>query len=219
MTRFYNPYKRRVKRGAAHFLLWRLGYYKDTSKSNPVPKDFVFPRNPTPLIDPSAPTLTWINHSSFLLSLSGKRFLFDPIWSERCSPFPFIGPKRLHPPPFPVEQLPPIDYVFFSHNHFDHLDHQTLISIIQLSPQLNCIVPLGLKKWFLKKYPLLKPSSIHEFGWWEVFEKQGIRLTATPAQHFSGRSLFDRDKSLWMGCVIESTDQKKRFYYVGGYRI
>lgn len=209
---YRNPHQKSTCRGFTHFLLWQCGFYNDPLARPPVPADFAFP-NPELSIDPSAPQVMWINHSTFWVHLGGKNFLVDPIWNERCSPFTFIGPKRYAPPSHTVEELGKIDYIILSHNHYDHLDRSTLLTLHRLHPEVTWIVPLKLKKWILKTLPQVE--RVIELDWWDQFETEGLLFTAVPAQHFSGRGLFDRNRTLWMGCVVESIALHKRFYFVG----
>lgn len=100
-----------MKQNFCNFLLWIFGYYKDPEIH--IPSDFVYP-NPESIVDPTLPTVTWLGHSTFLMEISGIRFLTDPVWCEKLS---IVGPKRLQKPPVDIVDLPPIDYVLISHNH------------------------------------------------------------------------------------------------------
>ena len=167
------------------------------------------------------PQVTWINHSTFLIEIDGVRLLTDPIWSDRCSPVNFIGPKRQHQPAISLSQLPSIDVVLISHDHYDHLDKKTVVHLIEHFPKIMWIVPLGLKKWFQKRGAL----NIMELSWWESryfnqlkFPEIGLQVTAVPTQHFSGRGLFKKNRTLWVGYVIEFTTKEnelKRLYFAG----
>ena len=144
--------------------------------------------------------ITFINHATFLIQVDGVNILTDPIWSLRASPFQWVGPKRMRPPGIRFEDLPEIDIVLISHNHYDHLDINTVIKLRdKFDPQF--ITPLGLSTY-------LNDNGISrtvEMNWWD---RQGINemlsISSVPAQHFSGRGLSDRDKTLWCGFVIES---------------
>ncbi len=151
---------------------------------------------------------TFINHSTFLIQIAGLNILTDPIWSERCSPFQWAGPRRMRPPGITFENLPQIDLVLISHNHYDHLDKHT---IKRLAKKYNptFIAPLGLTS-ILKKYGCKK---VHELDWWEATAFRQLKIKATPANHFSSRGTFDRDKTLWAGFII-SYDERK-IYYTG----
>ncbi len=218
-SRFINPYCKKNKRGIVDLLLWGLGYYNDKSSSN-IPPNFSYP-NPSKKVKHQNPTAMWINHCSFLIQIDGLHLLTDPIWSQRCSPFSFVGPRRKHQLPFSLEKLPPIDLVLISHDHYDHLDRQTVRKLHQLNPSILWVVPLGVGKWMNKQ----KITHVIELGWWdEVFlEVEGdppleIKVSAVPSQHFSGRALFDKNQRLWVGYVIEFKrfkKRKKRVYFVG----
>lgn len=162
----------------------------------------------------SAPlTVTWLGHSTFLLESNGVRVLTDPILSQRASPIGFVGPERLAPMPYAVEELPAIDYVIISHNHYDHLD---AFSIEHLGNQPQYIVPLGLKEWFVDLG--IDAARVHELDWWQHWAEGPIRFTATPCQHWSGRGLFDRNQTLWASWMLEWSlnSNSKRTIWFGG---
>jgi L-ascorbate metabolism protein UlaG (beta-lactamase superfamily) len=151
------------------------------------------------------PKITWFGHSAFMLELDGKRLLLDPMFGRAPTPFPIFGVKRYSKElPFKIEDLPPIDIVIISHDHYDHLDYGSIKKIKEKVKQF--IVPLGvgshLEKWGVK------PSTIKELDWWDELELEGLQLACTPARHFSGRSLTDRDATLWSSWVIESEHTK-----------
>lgn len=205
--RFFNPQQRDDKRNLFHVLLWMLGFYDAPGEFQLPPKDFVFPE--TKDAAGSSESVLWVGHSTFLIRAWGKAFLTDPIWSERASPVGFIGPKRQTPPGLAFEQLPEIDYVLISHNHYDHLDLKTIQRLVKTFPKLTFFVPLGVKKWFQK----LKVERVVELDWWQESVQDNLKITALPAQHFSGRGPFDRAKSLWCGWMVESGE--RRFYFAG----
>lgn len=209
--RFVNPHVRASRRNLWHVLLWQFGYYDEVSSVFEVPADFEYP-NPDHSHDPSEPAVTWINHTTFLVQLEGVTILTDPIWSERCSPIKFIGPRRLHPPPMALEALPRVDYVLISHDHYDHLDRTTVLALVDAHPEITWMVPLGVGRW-LREWGIQK---VIELDWWQAFECGGFEFTAVPAQHFSGRTLLDANTSLWCGWVVRSAfGQQRRFYFVG----
>ncbi|QDK38719.1 MBL fold metallo-hydrolase [Bdellovibrio sp. NC01] len=158
----------------------------------------------------SGDRLTWIGHSSALLQLDGVRVLMDPVFSERVSPFSFIGPKRQGELPFQLQDLPPIDVVIISHNHYDHLDLATLKSLEKRDPGKTLfLVGLGNKK-------LLEDEGIRnvkELDWWDNFFVKGLTLTFTPTQHWSNRGLFDSNQTLWGSWFI--TTEKFKFFFAG----
>ncbi len=147
--------------------------------------------------DPSKIQITWIGQSSFLIQVDGMNILTDPVFSDRASPFSFIGPKRVAPPGIPFEALPPIQAVVISHNHYDHLDAPT-IRMLGNAPRY--IVPLGLAAWFSGQ----GITNVTELDWWQEARMGRSVITAVPAQHFSARTLFDRNKTLWAGWIIRA---------------
>lgn len=145
------------------------------------------------------PVIYRLGHSSILLKLGEDLVLIDPVFSERASPLQWAGPRRFHPVPLVPDELPTITAVVISHNHYDHLDSHT---VRQLAPNVHYfVVPLGvgehLRDWGVAD------EAIVELDWWEELEIGDLTLAATPAQHFSGRSLTDRNKTLWASWVIQ----------------
>jgi len=153
-------------------------------------------------------TVTWVGHSTLLIQLDGLNILTDPHWSDRASPVTFAGPKRLMSPGVPLELLPPIDLVLISHDHYDHLDVDTVQRLAQLYHPLF-LVPLGLKAWFAD----LGITDVEELDWWENRQVHGLTVTCLPAQHFSGRTLWDRNRRLWSAWAVAG--EKKRFFFAG----
>ena len=151
----------------------------------------------------------WIGHSTFLIKKNGVTILTDPIFSKRASPFRNIGPKRLIPPAIPLDAIPNIDIVTVSHNHYDHLDIQSLIKISKKHPETIFLVPAGDEKLLKRK----KINNVYDFDWWESIEHKGFVITFTPVQHWSKRSLFDRNKSLWGGWYFDHKDYS--LYHAG----
>jgi L-ascorbate metabolism protein UlaG (beta-lactamase superfamily) len=155
--------------------------------------------------------ITWLGHSTFLVEIDGKRVLVDPVLSERASPFTWVGPKRFHENPLSIDELPTIDAVVISHDHYDHLDHRTVQALGERVPLY--VVPLGVGAHL--EYWGVPSERIVERDWWGEFKRGGLTFIATPARHFSGRSLVmaDRNEKLWSGWVIAS--HKHRIYYSG----
>jgi len=218
-NKYLNPYLFDTKRKWFHYLLWQIGYYDDPMPPPKMPKGFRYP-NPPEEIQTNLPTVTWINHCSFLVIIDGITILTDPIWSRRCSPIPLLGPKRKHYPPISLNDLPPIDVVLISHNHYDHLDLPTIKKLYKLNPQIQWMIPRGLKEWFHKK----GITRTTELSWWESQDLElgetqpKLRVTSVPSQHFSGRGILDLNKTLWCGFVLDifrEKKQDKRFYFVG----
>ena len=157
------------------------------------------------------PLVMWLGHSAFLLQINGINILTDPMLGDRASPFSFIGPRRHMPPAISVEDLPEIDLVLISHNHYDHLDYGTIRQLIkkQDEKQPHFYVPLGLSQWF----KITGAQFVNELDWWKEDDFKGWKITSVPAQHFSGRGLGDRNSTLWCGWVIK----KDAFtYYFAG---
>jgi len=156
------------------------------------------------------PSVTWIGHATLLVRLGGLNVLTDPHFSERASPVGFAGPRRYQPPGVALDELPPIHAVVISHSHYDHLDVDSVRQLHQRSGgTLRFFVPLGLKPWFAE----LGIDTVTEFDWWEHVELDGVRFTLTPAQHWSARSLFDRNRTLWGGWAIRAPDLN--FFFSG----
>jgi L-ascorbate metabolism protein UlaG (beta-lactamase superfamily) len=153
--------------------------------------------------------ITFVNHTTFLIQVDGVNILTDPVWSERTSPFSWMGPKRMRQPGLKMEDLPRIDYVLLSHNHYDHLDIHTL-RILAGAHHPQVVTPLGVKA-FLDAEDI---GNVQDVDWWEQVQmKNYMQLTAVPAQHFSGRGTLDRDATLWCGYVLSTT--KGNIYFAG----
>ena len=144
----------------------------------------------------------WVGHSTFLIKKNGITILTDPVFSDRASPFKNIGPKRLIPPAIPLKQLPEIDFITISHNHYDHLDIRSLKDLYLLNSNTIFLVPAGDKKLLERQ----KIENVYEYEWWEGYLSDELKITFTPVQHWSKRGLFDRNKSLWGGWFFEFDD-------------
>jgi N-acyl-phosphatidylethanolamine-hydrolysing phospholipase D len=152
------------------------------------------------------PAVTWIGHSSFFLRLAGRGVLLDPVLSDFCAPIRLRRLKRRVPPGVPFESVAGPDLVLITHNHYDHLD---LPTIRRLPMETEFIVPQGLASWFRKH----GRNNVREAGWWESIDLGGLRVTSVPAQHFSSRTLWDRNRTLWCGWVLQSQSET---VYCGG---
>ncbi len=140
---------------------------------------------------------TVVNHSTVLLQADGCNLLFDPIWSRRCSPVPFAGPRRVHAPALRLGDLPPLDAVLVSHNHYDHCDRPTLRRL--------AAAPAALAIPGVRNGALLRAAgfaAVRELGWWQETEVGGLGVRYVPARHFSGRGVFDRNRCWWGGFVV-----------------
>jgi N-acyl-phosphatidylethanolamine-hydrolysing phospholipase D len=154
---------------------------------------------------------TWFGHSTFLCQIGGFNILTDPVFSERASPVQFAGPARIRPIPCTIEQLPPIDIIIISHNHYDHLDYSTVLQLYEHHKTATFYVPLKLKQWFIHCIPEIQ--NVIEMDWWETHTHKGIKqgqvdITFLPVQHWSLRSGTDRNCTLWggWGLVYKPTD-------------
>lgn len=146
--------------------------------------------------------VTFVNHATTLIQMDGLNILTDPVWSQRTSPIGWLGPERHRPPGIRFEDLPPIDVVVISHNHYDHLDVSTIERLVEAhSPRF--IVPLGNSK-LLRRHGVIDTGDLN---WWQrVPVSDAVRVTLVPARHFSGRGMCDRRQTLWGGYVIEGSD-------------
>jgi N-acyl-phosphatidylethanolamine-hydrolysing phospholipase D len=201
--RFQNPY-RPSERGFGDFLRWRLGL--GPNEIPPIPPEEVSNYKPEMLQgdiarikqpESNETQITWIGHSTFLIQTEGINILTDPIFSDYCGPNSLLRIKRVAPPGIPFEQVPSIHAVLISHNHYDHLDAPT---VARLRKGVTYFVPLGIARWFEKK----KIQNVIELDWWQTSSLRGLKFHCVPIQHFSGRSPFDRNETLWSGWVIES---------------
>ncbi|MBV9759737.1 MAG: MBL fold metallo-hydrolase [Acidobacteriaceae bacterium] len=194
-TRFYNPNAPQA-RGWRDVIRWKL-----SSRAEPCPSfiDDVEPSIPPHAIYGPELRVTFVNHSTVLLQQNGCNVLTDPVWSRRASPLQWIGPRRHRRPGIRKEDLPPIDIVLLSHNHYDHLDLSTLRWLARRRAPAF-VAPSGVS-------PLLRAHRIEpvvELGWGERRTLRQVPIHAVPALHFSGRGFFDRNKTLWCGYVVES---------------
>jgi len=159
--------------------------------------DYVFTENNKQKND-SVLQVNWLGHAAILFYKNGKYVLADPMLGERASPFSFLGPKRFSNPPISAENLPDLEAVVISHDHYDHLDYETIKKITAKTKYFY--VPTGVKASL--EYWGVPPEKIKEFSWWDTHTENGITITATPARHFSGR-LFSQNNTFWASWVIE----------------
>lgn len=178
------------------------------------------PRAPLPSVNPleawakrpsSGLRATWLGHSTVLIEIDGLRVLTDPVWGPRASPTQLAGPKRFQPVPVLLREMPPIDLVIVSHDHYDHLDYPTLRELATGNVPFVTSLGVGahLEAWGVQ------PERIVELDWWESYRLPGAELTVTaaPSQHFSGRGLHDRNATLWSSFVIRS--QRQAVFFSG----
>lgn len=205
--RYFNPHGQSTK-GFKDMLRWQLN-----RASNPWPawvenKTFV-----RPILQKGQSRLTMINHATVLLELDGFNVITDPVFSKRVSPFSFVGPARSRPPGLEIKDLPTIDVVVVSHNHYDHLDVASLKKI-NTAYEPVFLVAMG-DAAMLKDYGFKK---VFELDWWQHHAVGKTRFTFCPSQHWSSRGLFDRQKSLWGSFMIEhgaGGPQPRKIYFAG----
>jgi L-ascorbate metabolism protein UlaG (beta-lactamase superfamily) len=153
---------------------------------------------------------TWLGHSTVLVEIDGFRVLTDPVWGERASPTRFAGPKRFQPMPVPISALPPLDAIVLSHDHYDHLDYPTILELLQGSVPIVTSLGVGAH---LEAFGIA-PERIKELDWWEHAELPGgLIVTAAPSQHFSGRSMSDRNVTLWSSMIVRGP--RHSFFFSG----
>jgi L-ascorbate metabolism protein UlaG (beta-lactamase superfamily) len=140
-----------------------------------------------------------LGHSTLLLKLRGGFWITDPVFAERASPVQWMGPRRFHAPPIALEDLPPLRGVILSHDHYDHLDRDTVVQLAQSAEVF--LTPLGVGDRLIAWG--VPAEKVRQFDWWRGAMFDGVRFTATPAQHFSGRGFFDGDRTLWASWVID----------------
>jgi len=187
---YKNTNGKSIDKSLSELLEWRL------SRDKPVLSKIEISNNWQEIINNKNTNFAiWIGHSTFLINLNGVYILTDPIFSDRASPLKNIGPKRLIEPAININEIPKVDIVTISHNHYDHLDIKSLKIIANKFPQAKFLVPVGDKK-LLEKNNI---DNIFEFQWWDTMSINDIDITFTPVQHWSARGIFDRNKSLWGG--------------------
>ena len=200
-----------VARPFGDLLKWRVEAIRDG-----VPKP---PREPTPVAPPELARLqanrteasvTWIGHATALVQCGGLNVLTDPVFSERASPLSFAGPKRAQPPGIALADLPPIDVVVISHNHYDHLDlHSVRVLSERSQGRTLFLVPLALKSWLEQR----GVRNVAELDWWDRRDVGGVEFRLVPVQHWSARGLGDRNETLWGGWAVFAPNL--RWYFSG----
>ncbi len=207
---FINPWPSAQMHGFMDFLKWSL-VERRRNPRRPDPDPSVFTRaDPAFAVPRSAPdrlTVTWVGHTSFLIQIAGLNVLLDPVWSLRASPLQFIGPRRWVPPAVEFDRLPPIDAVVLSHDHYDHLDAPTISHIAHRYPASLWFAPLGVGLFLRHR----GAREVIERDWWEESSIGSLQLASVPAQHFSGRTLGTRNKTLWSGWTLRSPDHSLLF--------
>jgi L-ascorbate metabolism protein UlaG (beta-lactamase superfamily) len=185
-----------------------------TNRNERVPRQPLGPFQTDPRVYASPPAsglrITWLGHSSMLIEVDGICVLIDPVWDERASPVSWAGPKRFFPPPLRLEELPRLDAVLISHDHYDHLGKQTIRRLAQLEPARSAqwLTSTGVGKQ-LRSFGVR--GEIVELDWTQSTALGGLTITALPARHFSGRSMANRFETLWSSFAIKGA--RHNIYY------
>ncbi|WP_095191651.1 MBL fold metallo-hydrolase [Pseudomonas sp. Irchel 3E19] len=193
-------------------IMWNMIFHKprNTRPAAPIP---VQPLTREDLLAAPNHSVYRLGHSTLLLKMQDKFWITDPVFAERASPVQWAGPKRFHQPPISLDELPPIEAVILSHNHYDHLDYE---AVLRLAVKTNLfLTPLGVGDTLIKWG--IDANKIRQFDWWQGTEVAGIRFIATPSQHFSGRGLFDSNSTLWASWVMIDGDTRIFFSGDTGY--
>lgn len=212
---FLNPVPTDVMRKGSFLKVLRKSLQRDPHRYPSIPPGpFGVDRDQLHRLPPDALRVTWLGHSTVLLEVEGKRLLTDPLWYQRASPFTLLGPKRFFDNPLPLDELPPIDAILLSHDHYDHLDKGAVTYLVNKGTPVVTMLGVGahLRSWGLNK------ALITELDWWEsVTLEGGLTITAAPARHFSGRWLNDRFRTLWGSFGIKSAGYNLYYGADSGY--
>jgi N-acyl-phosphatidylethanolamine-hydrolysing phospholipase D len=208
--RFRNPWPGAVPHGHAAALRWAIERVaRGAPRDDTPPAAPVGARGPTPMPSSDTVAVTWIGHATAVLQLGGRTVISDPMFGPRASPVAWAGPRRRAAPGIAIGELPEIHAVVLSHNHYDHLDAGSVRALAGRWPQAEWHVPLRLAPAIGR----LGVRRVVELDWWQAATCGPLTVTATPAQHFSGRTPFDRDRTLWCGWVIAAGE--RRVYFAG----
>ena len=214
--KFSNPWPNAEldNRGSA-FFRWQWQRVRNGVAPSPPPGSFPLatPRIAHPRAHEHECRVTWLGHASFLLQIGGLNLLLDPVLSKRASPFARFGPARFAEAPLRVDQLPPIDAVLLSHDHYDHLDEPTVLSLSrQFGADLKWITPLAYRDWFEKR----GVHALIELEWWQSAQLGDLQITATPAQHWTRRG-WSYSERLWCSYMIRAPHFSTFFCGDSGY--
>ncbi len=203
--KFVTPDQPKVRPGFLGFFQWQFTRDRGVWNSyRDVPQGAAPPHH----LGPGQMRVTFINHATTLIQLDGFNVLTDPIYSDRASPFGFVGPHRVRPPGIAFKDLPPIHAVVISHNHYDHLNVETLKRLQAAFPHVEIFCGLGVKA-FLAQQGL---TNVHELDWGEALNVGALKVQSVRNQHFSNRGLFDSDGTLWSAWVLEAPSSGKAYF-------
>ncbi|POB02007.1 MBL fold metallo-hydrolase [Halopseudomonas oceani] len=211
--RFRNKVSREPMTFRQGLAVWRDFLFNKPSGTVPDRAISVQPLTKADLLAAPDNSVWRLGHSSLVFKLNDAFWLTDPVFSKRASPVQWFGPKRFHAPPISIAELPPIKVVVLSHNHYDHLDHAAIRQLQHKVEQF--ITPLGVGATLIRWG--VPPGKVRELDWWDDVEIDGVRATATPAQHFSGRGFSDGNRTLWCSWVLQHPDSKLFFSGDTGY--
>ncbi len=207
--RFTNPWPDSDPRGWRDVLRWQRE--RRGQVFAPTPPRGSFPTATPVIVYPRRSAdefaATWIGHATVLLQIGGRNILTDPMFSERAFPVQSMGPRRVMPPALALDDLPPLDIVALSHSHYDHLDKSSVKRIARAHPDATWVVPLELGRYI---HPW-GARQVVELDWWQQADVDGVRITATPARHFSARRIGDRNRTLWCGFAFEGGGSRAFF--------
>jgi L-ascorbate metabolism protein UlaG (beta-lactamase superfamily) len=207
--KFYNQDRSVTSKGLLSILKWKLTSGQDKWPVSVLGKSDVPPKQ----VGNGDVRISSVGHATFLIQLQNKNILTDPVWSQRASPFSFIGPKRVVSPGIDFKDLPPIDLVLISHNHYDHLDTETIKKLWQHSKPVF-ITPLGNQRVIKQAVP---EASVLDLNWYQAIDSSPLKIHLIPSQHWSSRWIFDANENLWGGFVIESPEGQICFIGDSGY--
>ncbi|MEM0962511.1 MAG: MBL fold metallo-hydrolase [Bacteroidota bacterium] len=208
---FQNPEPPQSAGGPEILGEWLFGRTEHRTPDAPPP---IARRQASDFAEPQSLRVTWLGHSTTLIEIEGRRLLIDPLFSDHASPGPLFGIRRFHVPPLPLADVPDLDAVVLTHDHYDHLDYNAVRQLAWRAPRWVCPLGVGahLERWGVPA------ARITEHDWWEEADVSGIRLVCTPARHFSGRFLTDRNRTLWCGWAILGDERRVYATGDGGYQ-
>jgi N-acyl-phosphatidylethanolamine-hydrolysing phospholipase D len=195
----------------ARWMLWERLVHRRPRDPDPGEFHRVAPSFARPRAAADRLTVTWVGHSTLLIQIDGLNVLTDPMWGQRASPVSFAGPRRWVPPGIGFDELPPIDVVVLSHNHYDHLDEPTVQRLVARAPNAHWVTPLEVGAFLRAR----GAARVDELDWWEETTIGALRFACAPAQHFSARGAADRDATLWASWSIIGANHR---VYFGGDR-